>query len=117
MCAARMRSRQSQMHLTDHREQQVVMTTRTTQGRISSLRSIMNKPTVPLPTDEAGHTPHCGSEIPAAQTRNHERGGAGLRRGGSCRALQQGVGVQRESLLRLVALWAGGEGENFDIRP
>ena len=27
----------------------------------------MNKPTVPLPTDEAGHTPHCGSEIPAAQ--------------------------------------------------
>ena len=27
----------------------------------------MNKPTVPLPTDEAGHTLHCGSEIPAAQ--------------------------------------------------
>ena len=23
----------------------------------------MNKPTVPLPTDEAGHTPHCGSEM------------------------------------------------------
>ena len=28
---------------------------------------VMNKPTVPLPTDEAGHTPHCGSEMPAAQ--------------------------------------------------
>ena len=43
----------------------------------------MNKPTVPLPTDEAGHTPHCGSEIPAAQTQEttKEGGQAYLRRG------------------------------------
>ena len=73
----------------------------------------MNKPTVPLPTDEAGveagHTPHCGSEIPAVQRQETTKRGAGLRRG-SCRALRPGVGVQRESLLRLVALWAGGRG-------
>ena len=30
---------------------------------------VRNKPTVPLPTDEAGHTPHSGSEKPAAQTK------------------------------------------------
>ena len=39
----------------------------------------MNKPTVPLPTDEAGHTPHCGSEIPAAQRQGTTKRGAGLR--------------------------------------
>ena len=75
----------------------------------------MNKPTVPLPTDEAGHTPHCGSEIPAVQRQETTKRGAGLRRG-SCRALQPGVGVQRESLLRLVALWAGGRGGGWGDR-
>ena len=69
---------------------------------------LLNEPTVPLPTHEAGHTPHRGSERPAAQRQEPQRGGqayVGGRAGPYSRTLtRSGLMVADEIISRADAL-------------